>query len=73
MMSKTEPTLMRDGINEKSVHALALRLKANWKPFNTRKFEQLIFAELPALGLGERVQLVRRALKAVLPFDERLL
>jgi len=70
-MSKTEPTLMRDGINEKSVHALALRLKANWRPFNTRKFEQLIFAELPALGLGERIQLVRRALKAVLPDDFR--
>jgi len=70
-MSKTEPTLMRDGISEKSVHALALRLKANWKPFNTRKFEQLIFAELPALGLGERIQLVRRALKVVLPDDFR--
>jgi 3-methyladenine DNA glycosylase AlkC len=71
MMSKAEPTLMRDGISEKSVHALALRLKANWKPFNTRKFEQLVFAELPALGLGERIQLVRRALKAVLPDDFR--
>jgi len=70
-MSKTEPTLMRDGISEKSVHALALRLKANWKPFNTRKFEQLVFAELPALGLGERIQLVRRALKEVLPDDFR--
>jgi len=70
-MSKAEPTLMRDGISEKSVHELALRLKANWKPFNTRKFEQLVFAELPALGLGERIQLVRRALKAVLPDDFR--
>jgi len=71
MMSKAEPTLMRDGISEKSVHALALRLKANWKPFNTRKFEQMVFAELPVLGLGERIQLVRRALKAVLPDDFR--
>ncbi len=73
-MSKTEAEpamLMRDGISEVSVHALALRLKSNWKPFNTVKFEQLVFPELPALGLGERIQLVRRALKEVLPDDFR--
>jgi len=35
------------------------------------KFEQLVFPELPALGLGERIQLVRRALKVVLPDDFR--
>jgi len=36
-MSKTEvepPMLMRDGISEVSVHALALRLKSNWQPFS---------------------------------------
>ena len=69
---KSEPAvLMRDGISEVSVHALALRLKSNWKPFSIGKFEQLIFPALPTLGLGERIQRVRRALKEALPDDFR--
>ncbi|MCF6325166.1 MAG: DNA alkylation repair protein [Gammaproteobacteria bacterium] len=73
-MSKTEvktPVLMRDGISEVSVHALALRLKSNWKPFNIGQFEQLILPPLPDLGLSERIQLVRQALKEALPDDFR--
>ena len=73
-MSKTKPTspaLMRDGISEKSVHALALRLSSHWRPFNIKKFEGLIFPALAERGLGERIQLVRRALKSVLPDDFR--
>lgn len=73
-MSKAESsssTLMRDGICEASVHALALRLKSSWRAFNVKAFERLVFPALPALGLSERIQLVRRALKEVLPDDFR--